>query len=687
MSASMTRQRALQRRIVFGLTEEQQRAVTAPPNRHALVLAGAGTGKTRTLIARIAWLASLGIALQHCLVATFTNRAARELKERLHALLETNNPGRLPHTGTYHSIGARFLRANAPAIAHTLEIPLTAGFSILDDRDSLRSIQHAAALQLDTGSKLRLHQRDARTLLETLNQGAHHSGDPVHILRSLRATDATVSLSQPKSSLRAELPSADILETYIEMKRKTNACDYADLIQLPVRALAARPGLAPGFSHILADEYQDTDEMQARMLQLLGQHTDGNDTRAPLYAVGDPAQLIYAWRGARIENILDLPQTIGADTYALTRNFRSPQPVLDAANAAIDRNELRSLHQLRSAVETSVPMSRCPCIALPGALEEAAFHAERIEAAIARGETPSSFAVLSRTARALALTDAALARKRIPYRVVAGRTFAQRPEIQEVSQWLRLIANPKDDNACARCLEAGSQGFGPTSTERSQLFADYQNISLLQASTTLARASQLPPRTCEHTLRIAQIHKSLTATLARIPKPSAFLVFLLSETGIGERAARGTDDPNPQIAREAQARRNRLEDLLEIAREHPDIESLHEQLSLADLRSDAPADDSVTLSTVHQAKGLEWTDVAILGLENGVLPSNPSMQSSNPRQLEEERRVFHVAITRARARLTLTWSAFRFGQPMARSIFIDEIADTIDLSGSSRHPQ
>ena len=670
--------------LLDALTEEQSRAVQLPWNQNALVIAGAGTGKTRVLIARLAWLATQGVSLSKMLVTTFTNRAAREIEARLAYLLGvTPSHEQWPTTGTYHSIAARILRRHAADASEILGLdpPMTPDFTILDEEDAIAMVRSVAGPIEGEHRTLRLPKEDAIELLNHREAFLRVNPDPGVLATLMDNEGPTLMLKTGnRPPITVDRRASDVLRAYELRKLRTNAVDFSDLIARCVRLLEAEPTCAPRIDVVLADEYQDTDSCQERLLQALTANPGGAE-RSALFCVGDPSQLIYAWRGANIENILTLAQRTGATEMHLSQNWRSPQGILDVANAALTRNTMRRPTLLVSAAR----QPNLPVVGheWPTAQDEAAYHCERIRDLIARGLPPRDIAVLGRTKSVLDLTDAALARVQIPCRLLAGRRFGARAEIRDVAAWIRLLLNPRDDAATERCLLRERRGIGEKTLEKAHTAATAERRTLIEMLPELAMRGVIRGTAATHTLDIVSIWNSLLHLLDQRLPPVQLVGEIIERTRIGPDARVGLQSHDPDKQEAAREYIERLDDLRLLANEHTDLTTLTEHLSLADnTTSSSTDDDTVTLSTIHQAKGLEWRDVAIIGLEEGKLPSTIGQHGTHGNdtdKLEEERRCLHVATTRARECLTLSWSLFRHGKPAAASPFIAELGTTIDL--------
>ena len=394
--ADTTRQEAL----IRALTEEQSAAVTHPPERSVLVRAGAGTGKTRVLTHRIAWLIAGGVEPRRILAVTFTRKAAREMRERVDGLIGERNEGRGRgcQIGTYHGLSARLLRRVAGATARLTGRRLDDGFSILSDTGQIDAMKQAATQVIGPHNEIeadeakrdgnavpkprKIARRSVKDLLEAMDLWTRDAPTLNALVDELRTQEMTVSFDRGQKIDAIDRPAADVLDAYIEWKNDNNCVDYADLIGLTVLTMEEEPELAGNVEQVLADEFQDTDVLQERWLKaVMSAHT------APLFAVGDANQLIYQWRGADPSQITTLPQRWNTDALNLTVNFRSPPKVLGLANATLAKNEVRVKTQwlrpceARANEQDAVVRLR----RFLNSREEAAWICDQIQSSISKG--------------------------------------------------------------------------------------------------------------------------------------------------------------------------------------------------------------------------------------------------------------------------------------------------------------
>jgi DNA helicase-2/ATP-dependent DNA helicase PcrA len=606
-------------KLLSQLDPEQREAVSHGEGP-LLVVAGAGSGKTRVLTYRIAWLLARGLAQPHEILAvTFTNKAAREMVERVEALLGGPLVGGF--VGTFHRFALQLLRR------HPREVGLRERFAIADEDDQRRIIERVLKrLGVGTGQ---LTPRAARS----------------RISAAKNAMLSPAELEQ-RAQGHSERLVAEVYAAYEDELRGVGAVDFDDMLALSVRLLEREEGLRKGlsgrFRWLLVDEYQDTNVPQARLLALLaGAHPN-------LTVVGDEDQSIYRWRGAQIENILGFDQAYaGARVVTLGRNYRSAEPILTAAAAVIGRNTRRRAKRFTSEAGPGVPV-----VAFQAAdeVDEARFVAGEIERLRATVEL-GSMAVLFRINAQSRPFEAELVRRAIPYVVVGGTRFWERAEVKDAVAYLRLVVAPDDALAFRRAIHVPARGIGQATMEILEGAAAASGMSLPAAA-----RSQPAGLTQRAGVAIAAFFELLDAlrTLAGERPPQDVVQTLLERSGLA--AQYGLEDE------EDRARRANLDELVSAAAEAAerglDLAGMMDEVALlsdADARVNGQA---VRLSTLHAAKGLEWDSVFLVGLEDGLLPLRRE-GATDIEDEEEERRLAYVGMTRARRHLTLTMARVR----------------------------
>jgi len=616
-------------RILEGLNPEQHAAVTAPGS--ALVLAGAGSGKTRVLTRRIAWLIQTGqVSPMGILAVTFTNKAAREMQTRLAAMLPIRTRGMW--IGTFHGLCNRLLRA------HHRDAGLPEQFQILDVADQLAAIKRMLkALNVDTD------RYEPRRVQGFINQ---------HKEEGLRAD--RVEAWDPFSRRLVEL-----YAEYDAQCRREGVVDFAELLlrasELLQRNALLREHYRERFRHILVDEFQDTSRLQYAWLRLLA----GPATH--LFAVGDDDQSIYAFRGANVGNMADFMRDLGlSEPIKLTRNYRSQANILEAANAVIRHNDNRLGKELWTEAGEGEPIRHFEA-ADDG--EEARFVVECVQSMHRDGLQYRHMAVLYRSNAQSRAIEHALFSAGLPYRVHGGQRFFERAEIKHALAYLRLVAHPEDDHAFLRVVNFPTRGIGARGIETIEAEARAAGTSLWATACAKGGKKFAPFVTLIEGLRTECEGLSLAETVARAVERSGLIEHYRKERDGEERIDNLNELTNAARVFVQESEDNSLVGFLA----HAALEAGEHEAGVAE--------DAVQLMTVHAAKGLEFDTVFLTGLEEGLFPHEQS--ASEAEGLEEERRLMYVAITRARRRLCLSHSQYRLlhGQPRygLPSRFLDEI--------------
>ena len=638
-----------------------------------LVLAGAGSGKTRVLTMRVAHLIrEHGVPPDRILAMTFTNKAAGEMRERIRTLLGHDPVG--AWIGTFHSIGARILRRHAEHFGRS------PNYTILDADDNLREVKRIMhAREVDTKSC------SPEAVRKVMSDAKNELVSPSGFRRARRGRFTVVHRTV-----------ADIYPAYERSLERQDAFDFDDLLMKPVE-LFERDHDALGlyqrrFEFLLVDEYQDTNRAQFCFLKLIA------EVHRNLMVVGDDDQSIYGWRGADIRNILDFEKAYPKTRVVrLEENYRSTPTILRAANAAIRLNRDRKEKTLR----TSRPDGRPIEIREFGTETwEAGWVAGRVEGLVGGGEVRRyrDFAVLYRTNAQSRVLEDALRGLGIPYQIAGGLRFYERREIKQVLAYLRLLSNPKDDGAFRRAVNYPRRGVGARTLERLGRHAEGESLALLEAAARTGPADGIP------------------ATGARGLGRFTDLVRLFSErarqTGVGPLIRELVDELNllallRSEGPEGEDRANNVNELISGATQFDDRDQggggrgftaakgltgldrfLQQAALFSELDRHDPDADLVTLMTVHNAKGLEFPCVFITGLEDGLFPLSHSLDDQSA--LEEERRLFYVGITRAGERLLLSWatSRMRAGRRMVGycSRFVHAIPPRLTAGDRIRHP-
>ena len=628
-----------------------QRAAVEHEDGPLLVVAGAGSGKTRVLTARIARLiAERGVLPHEILAVTFTNKAAGEMRERVGRALGEDPSGMW--IGTFHGIGARLLRANAAMVGRTPE------YTIYDEDDSLAVIKRL----------MEKHRISPKEFAPKAINGEISS-----------AKNALVPAAEYEDLARTPLTKA-AAKVYRDLEptmRAANAVSFDDLLVLPVQILReheeVRTRLARRFRHVLVDEYQDTNRAQYEFVRLVaGAHRN-------VAVVGDDDQAIYGWRGADIRNILDFERDFpNATVVRLEENYRSTAAILDLANAVIAENVGRRGKTLRA---TRAGGEQVVLLEAADDRDEAEAIAEAIQDWRRGGRKYADTAVLYRTNAQSRGFEEAMRKQGIPYRLVGAVRFYDRREIRDLLAWLRLVANPQDDEAFRRAIQAPKRGVGDTSVELLAVEAGQAGVPLLEIARRAAQGqlAGMRPATRESLasfvglvdrMREAAADMAVDRLIAELYEDSGYRAALKAEGPEGEERHANVGELITSAAETI------IDDGGEVGL-RPLDHFLQRATLVTALDQLGPDADAVTMMTVHTAKGLEYGFVAVTGLEDGLFPLFRAFD--DPDTLEEERRLLYVAITRAGERLILSWAhqRRRNGEllPSIRSSFLRGLDD------------
>ncbi len=625
------------------LNPEQRLAVEATEGP-LLILAGAGSGKTRVITYRIAYLIqNVGVAPESILAVAFTNKAADQMRERVRALLGGTIASALPHISTFHSFCVRVLRSDIHRIGYIRN------FSIYDEDDQERLIRASMSELGLTGQIL-----TPRAAASRISHAKSRMLEPAELYRI--APDASTEKL------------ASIYERYEKKLRAANALDFDDLLLKTVDLFEASPDLCElynrHFRYVMVDEYQDTNHVQYQLIHHLTR------LHQNICVVGDEDQSIYRWRGADIENILNFEKDFPrARIIRLEQNYRSTQLILDAASAVVCHNRARIGKELWSDRKTGRLLEVFEAC---NAEEEAGFVADQATDALA-SDPGGAVGILYRTNAQSRLFEEALQRMGAAYEVVGGFRFYERAEIKDALAYARLSVNPRDSAALLRIINSPPRGIGPTTVSALQAVALKDNLTLWEALESILTAKSLPGRalkalggfeTVMRCLMEDQASMTLGEFFRSIFDRTEYLKILKAEN-----------------LPESQGRIENLQELANAAREAEERgETLAGFLDHAALVSDTDEYSErarVTLMTLHTAKGLEFSTVILAGMEEGLFPHKLSL--SEPAAIEEERRLCYVGMTRAKNRLILTWASRRraYGEDYLRSTrpsrFLSEI--------------
>lgn len=639
------------------LNAEQYAAVTATPGP-ALVLAGAGAGKTRTLIYRVAWLLEQGIPADRILLLTFTNKAAKEMMYRVSELLD--GAGQTLWGGTFHSVGNRLLRRHADALGYHPD------FSILDSDDAKHLIGNC--LTESDLKKTDKHFPKTEVLGSIFSLG----------INTCMPIEKVLEKRFPHfAHFEEEIQKLHVL--YQERKKASNAMDYDDLLDLWLKLLQTRKDLCERyqrqFQFILVDEYQDTNQIQSDVVDLLGA------SHHNIMAVGDDSQSIYSWRGANFRNILDFPNKHpGSKIFKIEKNYRSTPEILDLANQAISANLNQFPKELAAVRKSGAKPVLVKC---DDAFQQAQFVADRIRELREQGIPMSEVAVLYRAHYHAMELQMEFVRQHIPMAITSGVRFFEQAHIKDVVSWLKLVANPRDELAFKRILQQ-LPGVGPKAVDKLwQCFQEPVASRNSEAGAAVAPAAVKAggcrkAHAATPTWDLSPMAQRVAHCTPVIPKKaqsewpaiSTALIDLADpeicstpSVMIEHVLASGYSDYLKVTFENSELRMEDIRQLVEFSRTFTNLSDFLAELSLQtnveaqENTQKVDEKDKVRLSTIHQAKGLEYHAVFVIMLCDGLFPSSKSIDA--PDMEEEERRLFYVAITRARNVLYLCYPQFR----------------------------
>lgn len=634
--------------LLTGLNKEQQQAVqhTEGP---LLILAGAGSGKTKVLTVRIAHLLAQGVNPYEILAITFTNKAAKEMKSRVEGLV--GDVANRIWLSTFHSFCAKFLRFEIDSF-----LGYNSNFTIYDTSDS-QAVIKAALKALNLDDKYYPVGAMIAAISDAKNQ-------------LLFASDFR---KQARDFYQQKV--ADVYEYYERELRKNNALDFDDLLLVAVKLLQSNTAVLDKYSHrfryVMIDEYQDTNHAQYLLAKLLASHWKN------IAVVGDADQSIYAWRGADIQNILDFEKDYpNCRSIKLEQNYRSTKIILDAANAVIDNNEGRPEKNLWTDKTEGTKIQH---FTAQSEHEEAAFIGDTIAKKHDIHDVPyGDMAILYRTNAQSRVLEEALIKRALPYTMVGGTKFYDRKEIKDVLAYLRVLYNPFDDLSLLRIINVPKRSIGATTVAKLQDYAREKGTSLFMTLTQLHLIDSIKGKTKE---KLEEFGILIFTLVSEMEDKTVLdiLESILDRTGYLAQLEESTD---PQD----QARAENIGELLSVAKDFQDtnpsgtVEDFLEQVALVnDVDSFEQEEAKVTLMTLHAAKGLEFPIVFLCGLEEGLFPHSRTLM--NPEEIEEERRLAYVGITRAEKELYISNATTRtvFGRTSSYlpSRFIDEIPEEL----------
>lgn len=632
---------------------EQQLAAVMAPDGPALVIAGAGSGKTRTLTYRVAWLIDKGVLPSEILLLTFTNKAAKEMIERVKALVPMDLSALW--SGTFHSVANKILRRHAPDLGYT------SSFSIMDS-DDRKSMLRTIIKEMKLGDRAKRFPKP-EVLSSALSLAVNRGMSP----RRTLDVEYDYLGEHADNMLR-------VFEAYEKRKKEANSMDFDDLLTKVVELFEKHEYLRElygrRFRYILVDEYQDTNSLQDRLIDLLARE-HGN-----LMAVGDDAQSIYSWRGADMKHILSFETKFpGAQIYKIETNYRSVPEILELSNAAIAANTSRIEKKLNS-VRTGGQMVPA-LIPMNDGRMEACFVAQRAAELVDSGISPDEIAVLYRAHFHSMELQMELTRRGVPFRITSGIRFFEQAHVKDVLAFLRFASNRRDEVSFQRMVQL-IPGMGPAASAKlwkAWLDGAGGDPSLPIDSYTQAMGNLPVPAKSKKSWDQWCATMDEFVSRGELVNPAS-MIFSVVE-GIYDEYMQTEFDNYDQ-------RRQDLLHLSSFSERFDSTEDFLAQMSLlgnTDQENDG-AGEAITLSTIHQAKGLEWSVVFLIGLSEGMFPHQRSLESGEEEDIEEERRLFYVAITRAKDQLYMTYprwnsKAYSGNYSQSPSRFLDEFPPSL----------
>lgn len=645
--------------ILADLNPEQRQAAETTDGP-VLILAGAGSGKTKALTHRVAYLIHARRVNPHQILAvTFTNKAAGEMKERVTGLLKSlpgGTPSGLPTIGTFHSVCVRILRSDGPSMG------LASGFNIYDSLDSLTAVKNVMD-RLGISQK----QFNPSFIRHEISAAKNELIDPA------RYTELATDYSRQTV--------AAVYRGYQELLRRSDALDFDDLLTETVRLWRTRPEVLEKYrrlwQYVMVDEYQDTNRVQYTLTRML------TDTHRNICVVGDPDQGIYSWRGADIRNILQFEEDYpDAKVIKLERNYRSTQNILEAAQAVIAHNTQRKDKKLWT---DSGPGDPILILEAANERDEADLVVREIRGHLASGGRYSDCVVLYRTNAQSRAVEERFMQANIPYKIFGGVRFYERKEIKDVLAYLSVINNPNDAIAFRRIVNVPTRGIGDKAIQVLSDAADERGISFAEAVSVAEDIPALAPASRKSVLKFDALYRKLRA-FASEHTVSELIKEILDQTAYQKWIDDGTV--------ESETRLENLAEFQSAAARYDHIKGyeglgvfLEDVALITDVDEYDRDSDAVTLMTLHAAKGLEFPVVMIIGMEEGIFPHNRSLM--DPTEMEEERRLAYVGITRAMRRLLMLYASSRvlYGNVQANlpSRFLADVPEHLVQSAGGRH--
>lgn len=655
---------------LFSDLNAEQRAAVELTEGPLLILAGAGSGKTRVITRRVAHLLRKGVRPWEIFAVTFTNKAANEMKERVAALV--GDEARRILVSTFHAACARFLRQDIPALGYGKT------FTIYDSDDQARLLKNVSE-ELNINAE----KYPTSRIRWAIDQAKNRLWSPAELAAHPLIPGKPIDLNDP---------SPRVYERYQQALRAHNAVDFNDLVNMMVELLSSFPEIRrryqERFRYLMVDEYQDTNHAQYRLIQLLAE-----EGRPNLAVVGDDDQSIYAFRGADIRNIQSFQKDYPATVIVLGTNYRSTKNIFDAATSIVRNNphRLPGKDQIQPAEGPGEPVR---LLTAESEQEEAALILKEIRWLVRNGQKPGDIAIIFRTNAASRLLEQALTSVSIPYVLVGGRRFFEREEIKDILAYIRLILNPADEISLLRAVAAPSRGVGPKALDAIRAEAESQGVPMLEGMRTWAGGGGKARAGGGAFVRLIAAMQELALAVS----PAELVARVIEDSGYAD--ALRTDGSPP-----AQAKLENLDELVravdqavvegEVAEEVTDpltrLQAFVDRAALVAGADELPSEGGrVTMLTGHLAKGLEFPTVFVIGLNEGSFPHFRSLERTE--DIEEERRLIYVAFTRAERRLYLSRARTRLAfdasrRPMLRaaepSRFLAEIDPRVLAFGSA----
>jgi DNA helicase-2/ATP-dependent DNA helicase PcrA len=645
--------------LIAPLNEQQKKAVLKTEGP-LLVVAGAGSGKTKALTHRIAYLIQeKKVSPYNILAVTFTNKAATEMKERIEKLLANQRLNSQVTLGTFHSVCVRILRN------HIHELDYENSFVIYDDSDQLVLVKKIMK-ELDIDEK----RFNPRAILHTISQAKNQLIGP----KQYDAQSADYYTDKV----------ARVYNLYQANLRQNNALDFDDILMIIVELFQKRPNILEAFQdrykYICVDEYQDTNHAQYVLIKQLA------DKHNNLCVIGDSDQSIYSWRGANMRNILDFEKDFpGAETVMLEQNYRSTKNILKAAHSVIVKNSSRKEKELWTENEDGDNIQVFEAL---NEKEEGIYIVNQINKALEEYESPAfnDFAVLYRTNAQSRVLEEIFMRFGIPYKIVGGTKFYARKEIKDIIAYLRVIHNPHDSVSLLRIINTPARKLGQSTLDKVSSFARMHGCSFYSA---IERVNEVEELSDAKKFDLAQFH-DLIREMTELSK--TYQISDLIHAVVTKSGYKAMLEKEGSI--EAEARMENINELMSVASKYDEFEEentsplgifLEEVALISDLDKLNNDDNAVTLMTLHAAKGLEFRNVFMAGVEEGIFPHTRSMM--DPEQMEEERRLMYVGVTRAEKKLHISYAKERmlYGQTQynSPSCFVYDLPDSVVSSNSS----